>query len=490
MRSQLLLKSREFEEKEEKNIAANQRPTVHLSPRIGWMNDPNGFSYYNGKYHLFYQYNPYDTNWGPMHWGHSISDDMINWEYLPTALAPDEKYDHLGCFSGSAIELQDGRQLLMYTGVAKENSGDMASGEVQTQCLAVGDGVNYEKWSGNPVLNQMNLPAGASKVDFRDPKIWQESDGTYHCVVANRMEDGNGQLLLFSSENGFDWNYNETLIRNTNSMGRMWECPDYFRLDGKSVIITSPQDMMAQELEYPNGNGTLCFIGMTDEERGFLEESNQSIDYGIDFYAPQTTLTPDGRRVMIGWMQNWDTCSVRIEDTKWYGQMSIPRELSIQNNKLIQRPVKEFDALRKNTILKKNIVFSGRKTFTDISGRVLDMEIDIEPENTGYEMFEVRFAENQKFHSSITIRPKESTVEIDRNYSGVRRAGLHNRKCRINNMNGKIQLRIILDRYSMEVFVNGGEQVMSMAIYTDQSADGISFISDGKVKVNLTKSDL
>ena len=120
MISQTLREARKFEETVEKTIPGAERPDFHLSTRVGWMNDPNGFSFYNGKYHMFYQYHPYDSHWGPMHWGHAVSDDLLHWEYLPAALAPDEIYDRDGCFSGSAIVLPDGRHLLMYTGVQKE----------------------------------------------------------------------------------------------------------------------------------------------------------------------------------------------------------------------------------------------------------------------------------------------------------------------------------------------------------------------------------
>ena len=130
MTSQTLREARKYEESSEKIIRKEDRPAFHLSARTGWMNDPNGFSYYNGKYHMFYQYHPYDANWGPMHWGHAVSDDLLHWEYLPAALAPDERYDKNGCFSGSAIELPDGKQLLMYTGVCKERQSD---GEIREE---------------------------------------------------------------------------------------------------------------------------------------------------------------------------------------------------------------------------------------------------------------------------------------------------------------------------------------------------------------------
>ena len=145
MTSQTLREARKYEEASEKMIKQEERPDFHLSVRTGWMNDPNGFSYYNGQYHLFYQYNPYAPRWDSMHWGHAVTKDFLHWDYLPAALAPDEAYDRDGCFSGSALTLPDGRQLLMYTGVLRERKENGEHCDTQTQCLAVGDGVDYEK---------------------------------------------------------------------------------------------------------------------------------------------------------------------------------------------------------------------------------------------------------------------------------------------------------------------------------------------------------
>ena len=197
MISQTLRDARRYEEEMERKIAKEDRPDFHLSSRAGWMNDPNGLSYYKGKYHMFYQYHPYDSHWGPMHWGHAVSKDLLHWEYLPVSLAPDADFDRDGCFSGSAIVLPDGRHLLLYTGVSKETQPDGSLRDIQTQCVAIGDGVDYEKYTGNPVLARNDLPDGSSKFDFRDPKIWQRPDGSYRCVAGNCTMDGDGRILLF-----------------------------------------------------------------------------------------------------------------------------------------------------------------------------------------------------------------------------------------------------------------------------------------------------
>ena len=493
MGSEKLEKARKYEAEHEANMTDVQRPGFHLSVQVGWMNDPNGFSYYNGQYHLFYQYHPYSSYWGPMHWGHAVSKDLLHWEYLPVALAPDESYDKDGCFSGSAVALEDGRHLLMYTGVVNEEMPDGTVKGVQTQCIAIGDGIDYEKYEGNPVLDERQLPEGGDRFEFRDPKIWQQPDGTFRCVAGNCDGDRDGQILLYSSEDALHWKFEKILLRNNDRLGKMWECPDFFELDGKQVLLTSPQDMLPQDLEYHNGNGTVCFIGTYDERtETFQEESNQAVDYGIDFYAPQTVLAPDGRRIMIGWMQNWDTCNFYTFNQPWFGQMSIPRELSVKNGRLIQTPVRELNELRKNKVAYENLTFSGTMQLGGIKGRKVDMEVTLRPGDAKnlYQKFWIRFAQNDKYFTSLSFRPYESVLKVDRKFSGSRRAIIHQRRSQVRSENGCIKLRLILDNFSMEVFVNDGEHVMAATVHTDLSADGISFIADGSVSMDIVKYDL
>ncbi len=493
MINQKLIFARAYEKAMGPLIPEEARPAFHLTPWVGWMNDPNGFSYYRGRYHLFYQYNPYDVEWDSMHWGHAVSDDLLRWTYLPCALAPDEVYDSFGVFSGSAAELPDGRQLLMYTGVRKEG-GEKTSKDIQTQCLAVGDGLDYQKISSNPVLDASCLPEGMSPHDFRDPHVWREDDGTWRCVVGTCDEKRKGSLLLFISDDGFAWRFESVLAENDGSLGRMWECPDYFRLDGKAVLFVSPQDMLPKDFEYHNGNGTVCMIGHFDpDEKRFIPESDQAIDYGIDFYAPQTVLTPDGRRVMIGWMQNWDTCKLTgYEERKWFGQMSLPRELSIRDGRLYQQPIRELALYRSQKAEYRALQFSGTRVLDGIDGRKTELLIRIRPTGSGdpYRKFTLRFAQNDQYHSALSFTPYESLLKIDRKFSGSRRAYIHQRRAQVRQPDGELSLQVIIDRFSVEVFINGGEQVMTATILTDLSADRISFEADGEVILDVTKYSL
>ncbi len=486
--SQTLREARKTEEVLEREIHENERPLFHLTPRTGWMNDPNGFCYYGGKYHMFYQYNPYASHWDSMHWGHAVSSDMLHWEFLPAALAPDEIYDYNGCFSGSAVELPDGRLLLMYTGVLLEHRKDGRPIEVQTQNIAIGDGMDFDKYEGNPVIDASQLPEGASRNDFRDPKIIHASDGSYFALIGSRPADGSGQILLFESRDCLHWTYKSKLAENHCRFGRMWECPDFFPLDGKWVLLTSPQDMLPQGFEYHNGNGTLCLIGDFDEKAGVLkEQQDQAIDYGIDFYAPQTVLMPDGRRVMIGWLQNWDAIALREKDEPWAGQMSIPRELSIRDGRLWQWPLRELEELRGPVAMHNGCEVCGVTRLEGVKGRVLDMELTLHvaEDEDGFHKFAMWFAEDDNFHTGISYRPHEKTLKIDRKFSGSRRAIIHQRRAKVYPKNGELKLRIVLDRFSVEIFVNGGEQVMSAALFTPLSADGISFRCDGNATIDV-----
>ena len=492
--SEMLEKARKYEFIQGQQIKEEERSAFHITPYVGWMNDPNGFSYYKGEYHLFYQYNPYSTHWDSMHWGHVVSKDLLHWNYVPTALAPDEDYDKFGCFSGSAIELEDGRQLLMYTSVNQEKLEDGTVRDIQTQAVAVGDGKDYEKYDKNPVLTAKDLPKGASKVDFRDPKIWKGNDGNFYCVIGSRPADGSGQILLYRSKNGFEWEFVSILAKNQNRYGKMWECPDFFELDGKYVLLTSPQDMLPEGLEFHNGNGTLCIIGELDPETHTLKEQFcQGVDYGIDYYAMQTLLAPDGRRIMIAWMQNWDTLAYRCNDSGWFAQMSLPRELSVKNGRLYQVPIRELNAMRANKVEYNNVVIKDtRLTLDQIEGRTVDLELVIRPADKDnlYKKFEFCFAENEKYHSTLCFRPDESVLKIDRKFSGSERALVHQSSCLVNGDSNELKLRVILDKFSVEVFINDGEQVMSAVILTKQEAKGISFFADGAAKLDIVKYDL
>ena len=487
-----LSKAREFVAKYLPYVKDEELPAFHVTGGIGWINDPNGFSLYKGEYHLFFQYYPYDTKWGPMHWGHVKTKDFIRWERLPVALAPDEEYDQDGCFSGSAVETPDGRQMLLYTGVRKMRQPNGVVNDFQTQCVAIGDGVDYEKYEGNPVLSANDLPEGGNVHDFRDPKIWREGDA-YFMVVGNRPADGSGSVLMYESMDGLNWTYDGVLSACHNQYGRMWECPDFFPLDGKDVLLVSPQEMNAIGLEFHPGNGNVCLIGTYDRKNYHLSRNAvQAIDYGLDFYAPQTLETTDGRRVMIAWMQNWETSGCRNEELRFFGQMTVPRELRVKDGRLIQNPVRELEKYRGVQIVYNNVLVCGETTLQGISGRILDLTVTVRPGNQQdlYHRFRMNVAKDGQRFTSIRYKPSAGTIRVDRTHSGFPHDIVNVREFPVNLKDGALKLRVIMDRYSMELFVNDGEQAASFVIYTPETADAISFETEGAVLMDVEKYEL
>lgn len=477
-----LQKARDFEALHRPKVAP-QLPAYHLTGGVGWINDPNGFAPYQGEYHLFFQYNPYDTQWGPMHWGHAKAKDFIRWEFLPAALAPDAPYDKDGCFSGGAATLPDGRQLLLYTGVEARPEGTF-----QSQCAAIGDGVNYEKYEHNPVITAKELPDGSSTQDFRDPKIWREN-GSFYAVAVNRGKDGSGDVLLFGSEDGLHWQRKSILFSCGYRFGTMWECPDFFHLDGKAVLIHSVMEMRAKTPEYHNGSCTMYHIGHVDGENCFHAEASHAMENGIDFYAPQTLEALDGRRILIGWMQAWEGAKQKIPGMSFMGQMTVPRELTLRDGRLLQWPVRELERYRTEKISYKDITIQEESQLPGISGKVMDLLLEITPSERCTE-FTMEINKGDGFHTDITLFTKKGTIRLDRSFSGFPHDVNHVREFPADFHNGAIRLRLLLDRYSAELFVGEGEQAASMVLYAPEDAVGITLRSDKAVEVSIEKYNL
>ncbi len=486
MRSEALEKARRYEKEAAMEIPAEERPGFHLSVLTGWMNDPNGFSEYRGEYHLFYQYYPYAPHWNSMHWGHAKSSDFVQWEYLPAALAPDQEYDSFGVFSGSALE-DDGRHILMYTGVAEKTLEDGKKQVHQNQCIAVGDGTNYEKYEGNPVIVSDMIPVGNACEDFRDPKIWKE-DGVYYAVVGSRSEDGSGQIVLFESENLKQWEFSCILDKCENRYGKMWECPDFFPLGEKRVLMVSPQDMEAEGLEFHNGNNAIFLIGTYDKEsRRFCRDSVQAADYGLDFYAPQTMEAPDGRRIMIAWMKSWDS-DIRTGEGKWTGMMTFPRELSLRNGRLYQNPVRELQQYCANYVVREAVLPKEHTGLEGIEGRMIDLTIETKKGSCG--KLEICVAQNEWYSTKIVYDFEKSLLCFDRTYSGLRRDAVCRRCMAVQNRDGEVKIRILMDKYSAEIFANDGESAMSSLITTPMDAKGITFRAEGEIHARISKYDI
>lgn len=457
---------------------------------IGWMNDPNGFSIFKGVCHLFFQYHPYSTHWGPMHWGHYTTEDFIRWELQPCAMAPDMEYDKDGCFSGTAVEW-NGRHVLMYTSVNESPDQNGKNTVRQTQSIAFGDGVNYQKYEGNPVIKADLLPAGSSAADFRDPKLWRDEKG-FWSVAGCKGSDGCGQLALFHSDNLTDWKFMKILDESKDEYGKMWECPDFFSLDGRQILIVSPQFMTSDGNEIHNGNNSIYFTGDYDSESmEWKRDVPHMIDFGLDFYAPQTVLLEDGRRIMIGWLQNWDNYLLP-DEFRWSGMMTVPRELTLKDGRLIQNPVRELEHYRENKCCYSNYKLSSQDKRVDlpgVKGRCLDLTVALTQQE--FKTFSIHLAAGQRYETVIRYDKERGILTTDRSRCGMWKDLLTERRITLEKEDmEQIEFRILLDKYSVELFVNHGKYAMSTLIYTPLSADGIFFETDGDAALDIEKYDI
>lgn len=468
-------------------VPKEAKPVFHLTTPVGWLNDPNGFSVYDDKIHLFYQFHPYSGEWGPMHWGHYQSSDFIKWEELPTALAPDMEYDAAGCFSGTALEV-DGKHVLFYTGVKEKENEDGRKEIFQNQCMAIGDGRKYVKCLDNPVVDGRIMPKECSRTDFRDPKVWKDHDGLFYMLAGNQTYGNEPQVVLFSSKDLKAWEFVSVFAKDeTKRFGTIWECPDYFRLNGRDILVVSPQHMQADD-EFHNGHNVACFLGDVDnDEKQFRQKTVFSLDYGFDFYAPQTMETKDGRRVMIGWMQSWDTTIAIPGKNKWAGMMTVPRELELKEDRIFQNPVRELETYRVNEKV-INASLLGSCELEGISGRILDMTVEIE--GGDYSSLCIKLAKDDRHETSFTYRVDDRMLVCDRTFAGWNRDINCVRKMCIKNKEGLKKLRFIMDKNSIELFVNDGEQVFTAVIYTPMSAKQIVFECVGKADIKVAKYDL
>ena len=283
-----------------------KRFQYHFEPEKGWMNDPNGLIQFQGIYHAFFQYYPQDTKWGPMHWGHATSEDLLHWQEQPIALAPTEVYeDEGGCFSGSAIE-KDGNMYLFYTSVSH------ALG--QTQSLAISrDGISFTKYKYNPIIRDFP-PEDASK-DFRDPKVFSYED-EYRMILGTVYENC-GRVLQYRSKDLIHWDYMGVLYESSDYHDVI-ECPDLFPLRDKWVLLYSKIEPEDRHVEF--------LVGKFDGER-FVPDSAQQPEMGPQFYAAQTFLAEDGRRILISWFYDW--IREPLEGSASAGALTIPREVRL-----------------------------------------------------------------------------------------------------------------------------------------------------------------
>ncbi|MCH4167765.1 MAG: glycoside hydrolase family 32 protein [Streptococcaceae bacterium] len=431
----------------EQVIQSKYHQIFHLSSPVGWMNDSNGFIYYDGAYHLFFQYHPFQAEWHSMYWGHAKSNDLITWEFLPVALAPSENYDldlNGGCFSGTALYLND-LLYLFYSGVVSDENNNF----IQTQCLATSDdGVNFQKSKNNPIIKKP--PQGVRAKNFRDPKVWAHN-GTFYMLVGISIYN-KGNAVLYQSNDLLNWVELGLIIDNDEKMlGTMWECPDFFEINQQDVLIFSPLGM--------GDIITVYFIGKMDYETGIFQVYEQGIvDYGPDFYAPQTLLDNHNRRIMIGWQNGWDWMPKwngfgPTSEDSWSGSMSLPREVKLYNNKLLFFPINSLTTYVKKVITQYHFKINQqiRLAFKGVSARYqLELPLDV-----SHNQYRLEIRNGNQITDIFKIDSKQISYSSLNNPFGKKDVSLP-----INNK--EIHLLIISDTISFEIFEINSGQVMSV----------------------------
>ncbi len=453
----------------EKKVNHQYRLGYHIMAPANWINDPNGLVQYKGEYHVFYQHHPYDENWGPMHWGHVKSKDLVHWQHLPIALAPGDTFDKDGCFSGSAVDNQ-GELTLIYTGhnyIDKELDTFF-----QNQNIAVSkDGITFEKVEVNPVIAE---PPADSSHHFRDPKVWKHEDFWY-MILGNSTKKQEGRVILYRSSNLRKWEYVGVLAKSDGDLGYMWECPDFFELDGKHVLMISPQGIEAKGDSYHNLFQTGYLVGeYSYETNTFHHGSFTELDHGHDFYAVQTLLDDKGRRIAIGWMDMWEANMPTKEDG-WCGALTLPRELTLREDKVLMNPVQELTSLRKtqynmltNKALSESYVVEVNEDLLEIQA-VFDLA-DCQASSVG-----IKICGINNEGTLMCYNLNEQKLVLDCTHSGkedgVRKVALQ--------AGETLALRIFVDRSSIEVFANEGQATMTSRIYPKETRLGIELFTEG-----------
>ena len=427
------------------------RPKIHFSPEEGWMNDPNGMVYVDGVYHFFYQKYPYDTSWGPMHWGHATSRDLIHWEHQPIALYPDE----LGfIFSGSAVyDTQNSSEygtnenppiIAIYTSHHKDGL------EQQSIAYSNDKGRHFEKSYLNPVIKNPGIS------DFRDPKaFWNPVRRCWSLVLAAQ-----DRVFFYASQDMKNWEKTGEFGPEGNHVKGVWECPDLFEIDGQQIMTCCPQGVDQKGYDYQNVYQCGYFPVEFDlKNKSYSFGKFQEFDKGFDIYATQTFLDEQGRRILIGWMgipdADYDNDATVAYD--WIHALTMPRELEWKDGKILQHPLKEMKDLRKNAFTCELEAF----TKWAPADCCFELRLDVE-EAKNLEL---------KLREDVTISWKDGLFTLSMGESG------RGRKQRFAKVEELSDITIFSDTSAIEIFINNGETVLTTRVYSEHLEQKVELVS-------------
>ncbi len=473
------------------------RPNFHFSPKKGWMNDPNGMFYYNGYYHLYFQHYPGGNTWGPMHWGHAISTDMITWKEQPIALYPDE----LGfIFSGSAVvdvENTSGFStenktpviaMFTYHDMKADKAGEIID-ETQAIAYSLDEGLTFTKYEANPVVENPNIP------DFRDPKVnWDEERKQWTMVLAAGQE-----IMFYGSKDLKKWELLSKFGEGIGNHDGVWECPDFFPLPVKGTEETKWVLFVSINPGGPNsGSATQYFVGDFDGKTFKIDENFQKeqakehsfwVDHGRDNYAGVTwsnVTTAEGGKLFIGWMSNWLYAN-EVPTEKWRSANTIARELGLikgtNTYRLVSNPVNELTGYRAKKVADTNISIEGKTVLTtsetiDLSKTQINITISDVAEGkytltlSNTQGDELKFGYNAAERRFFVNRNKAGKIDFSEKFTD--RISTAPRTASSNNLTGKI----LLDKTSIELFYDDGQTVMTEIFFLNAPFETLSIQSN------------
>lgn len=444
-----------------------QRPRYHFLPPSGWLNDPNGLIEVGGLTHLFYQHNPHGAFHDAIHWGHAVSRDLVHWEHLPIALYPTpDGPDAKGCWSGCAV-LDGGVPTLLYTGV-----------HPQVQCLATSDNglLTWHK-QPRPILAEpppdIDVFIHDGSPAFRDPFVWREGE-TWRMVVGVGFELGGGGALLYSSPDLRAWTYDGVAHRGRfEEGGYTWECPNLFALDGRHVLLVS---------EWGSG-GTHAQVGSFDGLR-FSPSWTGRPDHGHSFFAPLTFADSRGRRLMFAWLREERSDAAQLR-AGWSGVISLPRELRVEDDLLLQRPVPELESLRREGFsLQALTLTDGESRRLEVEGD--DLEVELSLEELGAACFELtlRASPDGEERTLLELDGGAGLLTVDTRHASLDPEANGRLVCAPHVFGKDPRLRVFVDASVVEVFLD--ERIcLSARVYpTRPDSLGVEVASrDGAVTI-------
>ena len=432
------------------------RQNLHIEPPEGWMNDPNGLCFFDGLYHVYFQYSPGTPNGESVRrWGHYVSPDLLSWKYKGIVLDADIPEDRDGVFSGCALPSGDHIDFFYTGNVMEDGDYDYVLEGRGANVIHVASSDGSKMSSKKVLLRNSDYPDFCS-CHVRDPKVWIE-DGVYKMVLGARTKDDHGCVLLYEGADIDSFEYKECLT--VPDLGFMWECPDMFMLGDKKFLAFCPQGVAREEFRLQN----IFQSGYFNVDGGKLTDFEE-FDYGFDFYAPQTFIAPDGRRLIIGWMGIGDDSYTNPTiELGWQHCLTLPRELTVgSDGKILQNPIRELDSLKKKT--------------KPVDGEAW--------EGLPFEINASEFTDNVSVSvSGAEITWNKESCVLSLHFTNGEGYGRTERKIRIASLES---LRVIADVSSLEIYINGGRYVMGTRFYPEHRQVKVS-VEGASASVNTLR---